>query len=101
MTCTVNLLFGGQLMDIETGIILNDEMVCELLTSFQPCLSSNTSRYRMISPYPAIQTRLASFPRPITISVCVAQSRPSHPTKCSYAYDQTPANDHYLLAFLQ
>ncbi|KNC97483.1 gamma-glutamyltransferase [Spizellomyces punctatus DAOM BR117] len=26
MTCTVNLLFGGQLMDPETGIILNDEM---------------------------------------------------------------------------
>ncbi|KAJ3006345.1 hypothetical protein HKX48_000163 [Thoreauomyces humboldtii] len=25
-TCTVNLLFGGQIMDAETGIILNDEM---------------------------------------------------------------------------
>lgn len=28
LTTTVNLLFGSRVMDEETGIILNDEMVC-------------------------------------------------------------------------
>ncbi|KAI9101997.1 nucleophile aminohydrolase [Phlyctochytrium arcticum] len=50
MTCTVNLLFGGQIMDQETGIILNDEMDDFSIPGVPNAFGLEPSPYNFIQP---------------------------------------------------
>jgi len=43
LTSTVNLLFGSRVMDKDTGIILNDEMVSLRFENFEPVSAKTCS----------------------------------------------------------
>ncbi|KAI8906516.1 nucleophile aminohydrolase [Powellomyces hirtus] len=51
MTSTVNLLFGGQIMDAKTGVILNDEMDDFSIPGHPNAFGLAPSPYNYIQPY--------------------------------------------------